>query len=243
MKPTQALPKYLEIKTNLIAQIKTGDFCKSEMLPTEKELCSRYGVSRITIRKTLDELKKEGYVSSRPGFGTKINHHKEDLSAFTLVESFTSEMKEYGSKIKTIKASLTIVYADEERANEMRCEIGDKLYNLKRVRGDDKGPIVYSDTWLHLPFDLPSTQDFLYGSLYQYLIEKGLYFSRLEECLSAQRSTAAIEEMLRQEKNGIVLKRVRRGYDANKHMIELTDNFYNPERYSYEVEVDSIHKF
>ena len=243
MKPTQALPKYLEIKTNLIAQIKTGDFCKSEMLPTEKELCSRYGVSRITIRKTLDELKKEGYVSSRPGFGTKINHHKEDLSAFTLVESFTSEMKEYGSKIKTIKASLTIVYADEERANEMRCEIGDKLYNLKRVRGDDKGPIVYSDTWLHLPFDLPSTQDFLYGSLYQYLIEKGLYFSRCEECLSAQRSTAAIEEMRRQEKNGIVLKRVRRGYDANKHMIELTDNFYNPERYSYEVEVDSIHKF
>ena len=243
MKPTQALPKYLEIKTNLIAQIKTGDFCKSEMLPTEKELCSRYGVSRITIRKTLDELKKEGYVSSRPGFGTKINHHKEDLSAFTLVESFTSEMKEYGSKIKTIKASLTIVYADEERANEMRCEIGDKLYNLKRVRGDDKGPIVYSDTWLHLPFDLPSTQDFLYGSLYQYLIEKGLYFSRFEECLSAQRSTADIEEMLRQEKNGIVLKRVRRGYDANKHMIELTDNFYNPERYSYEVEVDSIHKF
>lgn len=243
MKPTQALPKYLEIKTNLIAQIKTGDFCKSEMLPTEKELCSRYGVSRITIRKTLDELKKEGYVSSRPGFGTKINHHKEDLSAFTLVESFTSEMKEYGSKIKTIKASLTIVYADEERANEMRCEIGDKLYNLKRVRGDDKGPIVYSDTWLHLPFDLPSTQDFLYGSLYQYLIEKGLYFSRFEECLSAQRSTVAIEEMLRQEKNGIVLKRVRRGYDANKHMIELTDNFYNPERYSYEVEVDSIHKF
>lgn len=243
MKSTQALPKYLEIKTNLIAQIKTGDFCKSEMLPTEKELCSRYGVSRITIRKTLDELKKEGYVSSRPGFGTKINHHKEDLSAFTLVESFTSEMKEYGSKIKTIKASLTIVYADEERANEMRCEIGDKLYNLKRVRGDDKGPIVYSDTWLHLPFDLPSTQDFLYGSLYQYLIEKGLYFSRFEECLSAQRSTVAIEEMLRQEKNGIVLKRVRRGYDANKHMIELTDNFYNPERYSYEVEVDSIHKF
>ena len=243
MKPTQALPKYLEIKTNLIAQIKTGYFCKSEMLPTEKELCSRYGVSRITIRKTLDELKKEGYVSSRPGFGTKINHHKEDLSAFTLVESFTSEMKEYGSKIKTIKASLTIVYADEERANEMRCEIGDKLYNLKRVRGDDKGPIVYSDTWLHLPFDLPSTQDFLYGSLYQYLIEKGLYFSRFEECLSAQRSTVAIEEMLRQEKNGIVLKRVRRGYDANKHMIELTDNFYNPERYSYEVEVDSIHKF
>ena len=243
MKPTQALPKYLEIKTNLIAQIKTGDFCKAEMLPTEKELCSRYGVSRITIRKTLDELKKEGYVSSRPGFGTKINHHKEDLSAFTLVESFTSEMKEYGSKIKTIKASLTIVYADEERANEMRCETGDKLYNLKRVRGDDKGPIVYSDTWLRLPFDLPSTQDFLYGSLYQYLIEKGLYFSRFEECLSAQRSTAAIEEMLRQEENGIVLKRVRRGYDANKHMIELTDNFYNPERYSYEVEVDSIHKF
>ena len=103
MKPTQALPKYLEIKTNLIAQIKTGDFCKSEMLPTEKELCSRYGVSRITIRKTLDELKKEGYVSSRPGFGTKINHHKEDLSAFTLVESFTSEMKEYGTPTKSVQ--------------------------------------------------------------------------------------------------------------------------------------------
>lgn len=236
------LPKYLQIKEDLINNIEDGEYAKVDMLPSESDLCKKYGVSRVTIRKTLEELKNENYVFSKAGFGTKINHRRDDLCLFTQVESFTSEMKEYGTNVSTIRSSLTIAYADEELAASMKCEVGTKLFNLKRVRGTEQDPIVYSDTWLHLPFDLPSTRDFLYGSLYSFLISKGLYFSRFEEVLSAGKSDAQIQILLNQEEDGIYLKRIRRGYDSKGELVELTYNFYNPDKYSYEVEVNSIQK-
>ncbi len=237
-----SLPKYLILKDELIHQIKEGEFSKLDMLPTENELCIRYNVSRVTIRKTLNELKKESYIYSRAGFGTRINHRRDDLSAFTQVESFSSEMKEYGTNVVTFRSTLTISYADESLSKVMKCPVGTKLFNLKRVRGNEKGPIVYSDTWLNLPFDLPSTHEFLYGSLYQYLISKGLYFARFEETLSAGRSDAQIQVLLNQDEQGIALKRTRKGYDSKENLVEVTYDFYNPELYSYEVEVSSIHK-
>lgn len=236
------LPKYLQIKSQIVNEIKEGDFSSLEMLPSEKELCIRYEVSRVTIRKALEELKKENYVYSRSGFGTKINHRKDDFSLFTQVKSFTSEMKEYGSKAITMNSSLTVAYADEALAKVMKCKIGTRLFNLKRVRGNEKGPIVYSDTWLNLPYDLPLTHEFLYGSLYEYLITQGTYFARFEEKLSAGHSDNNIREALNQKDDGIYLKRIRRGYNEKDELIELTYNFYNPELYSYEVEVKSIQK-
>ena len=242
MEKKRSLPKYLILKDELIHQIKEGEFSKVDMLPTENELCQRYKVSRVTIRKTLNELKKESYIFSRAGFGTRVNHRRDELSAFTQVESFSSEMKEYGTNVVTFKSTLSICYADESIAETMNCPVGTKLFNLKRVRGNDKGPIVYSDTWLNLPFDLPSSHEFLYGSLYEYLISKGVYFARFEEILSARRSDEEIRKLLNQDEQGIALKRVRKGYDSKENLIEVTYNFYNPELYSYEVEVSSIHK-
>lgn len=236
------LPKYLKIKEDLIQQITAGEFSTFDLLPTEAELCGRYDASRVTIRKALDELKQEDYVFSKAGFGTKINHRRDDLSLFTQVESFTSEMKEYGKKATTLKASLTISYADENLSKELKCPIGTKLFNLRRVRGNEIGPIVYSDTWLHLPYDLPSTHEFLYGSLYEFLISKGTYFARFEETLSAGKSTSDIAALLNQGDEGIYLKRIRRGYNSKDELIEITYNFYNPNLYSYEVEVKSIQK-
>ena len=114
-------------------------------------------------------------------------------------------------------------HKDETQAGELQ----EKLVAVNRVAKVVKGGRIFSFTALTVVGDGNGRVGFGYG-------KAGEVPAAIQK---------AIEQARRNVKNGIVLKRVRRGYDANKHMIELTDNFYNPERYSYEVEVDSIHKF
>lgn len=61
--------RYREIADDLRGRIDGGEFGDRRLLPSESELSSRYEASRVTVRKALDELRAEGLVESRQGFG------------------------------------------------------------------------------------------------------------------------------------------------------------------------------
>lgn len=241
MRNTENLPLYLIIKEDLVNKINDGEYKTHAMLPPEKTLSDIYNVSRVTMRKALDELAKAGLIKRQAGFGTTINHNREDLKLFTMVESFTNEMKESGqSNTHTISSTISIVFADEDLMNRFNCDFSDKIYNLKRVRGSDDKPIVFSDTWLKLPIDLPTDKEFLYGSLYKYLISENIYFSKFEEELEAINPSKNMRDILKLDKDGVVLKRIRKGFDIKGNLIEYTINYYDAKLYRYTVEVASI---
>ena len=61
------MSKYKEIAENIRKDILDGKYNPNEQLPLEKEMCEHYNVSRITIRKAVDELVEEGLVVKRRG--------------------------------------------------------------------------------------------------------------------------------------------------------------------------------
>ena len=121
-------------------------------------------------------------------------------------------------------------------------ELTERLYNLKRVRGIEDKAVVYSDTWLNLNIDLPTSKEFLFGSLYDYLISNNILFSRFEEELDAIISTKELKETLNLAKDVDVLKRVIKGYEISNKLIEYTINYYDASLYTYKVEVAQIEK-
>ena len=68
------VPLYRQLKWILEEGIRQGRFRPGERLPTERELCQRFGVSRITVRQALGELVHEGLVLRQQGSGTFVNH-------------------------------------------------------------------------------------------------------------------------------------------------------------------------
>lgn len=61
--------RYREIADDLRTRIDAGEFGDRRILPSEADLSSRYDASRVTVRRALDELRAEGLVDSRQGFG------------------------------------------------------------------------------------------------------------------------------------------------------------------------------
>ena len=87
------MPLYGQVKQVLLEQIRNNSFPPSQPLPTEKELEKSFGVSRITIRRAITELVKDGYLTRVAGKGTfirspRVQHYdarlggiREDLTA------------------------------------------------------------------------------------------------------------------------------------------------------------------
>jgi GntR family transcriptional regulator len=61
--------RYREIAEDLRARIDAGEMGERRILPSESELSHRYEASRVTVRKALEELRGEGLIDSRQGFG------------------------------------------------------------------------------------------------------------------------------------------------------------------------------
>jgi DNA-binding LacI/PurR family transcriptional regulator len=63
---------YHQLRQDLLARIRRGEFSPGDLLPSENQLCDRYGVSVTTARRALLELVKEGVVYRKAGIGTMV---------------------------------------------------------------------------------------------------------------------------------------------------------------------------
>jgi len=225
-------PFYVQIRDDLLEKIETGFWQEGEIIPTEKELAKTYGVSRVTIRNAVSFLVKSNYLGRVPGYGTTVLSSKPNLQNFTLIQSFTNEMKEMGIPCKTISAEVKLIKATKEIAEIFNCKEGCELTNLRRVRGS-KDPILFSDTYLIPSVKVPDDEEILKGSLYHYLATQNIFFSKFDEYVSAVTLSAEIKELLKIEKEVPILKRKRFSYDMHNSLIEYTETYYDATQYEY----------
>lgn len=71
---TQTQPKFLTIYNTLYKEIQIGKYPSGHALPTEKELCARFDVSRMTLRQAIKLLAEDGIVESTRGKGHFVIH-------------------------------------------------------------------------------------------------------------------------------------------------------------------------
>ena len=67
-------PFYQQLCTGLVAKIRDGTYPDRELLPSERELCLLYNVSRQTVRNALRLMTQQGWVVSQPGKGNIVQN-------------------------------------------------------------------------------------------------------------------------------------------------------------------------
>lgn len=119
-------------------------------MPTELELCSALGVSRITVRRALEELSRLGFIERTPGRGTFVR--PASLRSGDANEGFLDAMRRRGAVVTT-----RLLYAKLEKVNREVAEIlgapkkaaGTPLaWRFTRLRSVDGLPMAVMNTFV-----------------------------------------------------------------------------------------------
>ena len=163
--------KYAEVRDHLegrITKMEPGD-----QLPTEPVLCDEYGVSRITIRRAVDELMREGLLTRVQGRGTFVTEPKYTQQ---IRETFADQVTGfYRQQTLLGREGTTDVLHNRISRQPVAAQMlgmspADELIFLERLR------YVNGTLHQHVVTYLPASkypgvldQDFSRGSLFEYL--------------------------------------------------------------------------
>jgi len=149
MKPDHksALPLYAQVESMLAADITGGTLTPGSRLPNEEELIAQYGVSRTTIRQTIQNLIRRGLVEIRRGKGTFVLQPKmtQELSGLS---GFVEDMQLLGRHASARVLGKQIVPASETVARQLALSAGTPVVRIQRVRLADKVPLSFDETYL-----------------------------------------------------------------------------------------------
>jgi GntR family transcriptional regulator len=140
---------YSRVETVLGGEITDGDLKIGDQLPTEDGLIARFGVSRITVRRAIQNLVSRGLVEVRRGKGTfvaapKITQDLKELSGFV------EDMHALGRKPTARVMGKEIVTADGNVASHLALIRGERVVRIRRVRLADDIPLSFDETYLPL---------------------------------------------------------------------------------------------
>lgn len=225
---------YLELKNKLIEEYKKG-----EKFLTELEICEKYGVSRPTVRKALDELEREGLIERKRGQGTFYTGIKqeEELSKLT---GFTEEAMKQGHKTYSLVLENKLVEIPTDLIKEFGLPKNARVVLLKRVRYLDNEPYALETAYLNPGADIRVLniieKDMGKESLYQILTsEYGIRFSKAIETLEVTRLTKEESKYLSQKEGEPAALRTRYTYTDTNQCIEYVISIYRGDKYKFRV--------
>jgi len=233
------MPLYSQLKDVLLQLVQVDQLQEGNLIPSEREIGERFQVSRITVRRAIDELVREGYLTTQQGKGTFVARPKLQRP-MTQMKSFSTATVDEGHLPGSKLLSLRHEQAVEHIASILKTEKNAWIWIVERLRLVDDEPIGISMAYLNLPPDLSLTPTELTQevSLWSILEKKGITLLRSEETLQA---IAAGEDQakLLQVNQGFPLLLVEGVvYTGQNIPIEYHQIFNRGDRYKYSVQTD-----
>ena len=167
------IPYHYQLRELLRDEITSGRWEVGERLPSERELCETFNLSRTTIREAIDALVSEGFLRREKGRGTFVAEPKITEKWLEAADSFTESMLEQGYQIETRVLNISVIPAPYKVSRELRLPSEEPVIVLDRLRIILQEPILLVTSYIpeKLCPDLVR-EDFTRNSLYQVLREK-----------------------------------------------------------------------
>lgn len=228
-------PAYIRVYNKLKEDIISGEYPLGELLPPEPVLEQLFDVSRTTVRKAVELLCREGYVTVRQGFGTKVigNKVSQNLNVLT---SISQTLVNKGRRIGVKSTYIEEVPASEEVANCLQIEPRQRVICVQRIQMADDKPIAIAKNYL-LPAFVPGIQETREHmvSLYQFLHERyNIVYTAARDRISACSATFEEAQLLEVEPRTALLY-IRRVCQMEEKAVEADFVKLIASQYEFEV--------
>ncbi|UTW12832.1 GntR family transcriptional regulator [Marinobacterium rhizophilum] len=231
-----AKPLYLQLQQRIRDAIHNGQLQYGDAIPPEREIASAMKVSRVTVRRAIDDLVTEGLLVQRQGVGTFVSDRVEQPLNF--LKSFSEVMRERGRTpgSKWLDRSLGLATEDEQRALKLGPD--DEVVRFHRLRLVDDQPMglemaAIPRRFLDNPFAITE-------SLYQVMSELGLRPVKALQRLRAISIDATRAAHLAIPVSSAVLYIERLGLLADDTPVEFTRSWFPGDAYDFVAEIRDL---
>lgn len=235
-------PRYLQVRDQVVAMIRSGKVAVGDMLPTELELCERFDISRHTAREALRRVEAMGLVERRRGSGTRVKAKFSPIVYNHFVDSLEG-LLQYGKATRLVIKQSRLVSVPEELAEDLGVAAGTEVPHLTAIRYQrvQESPLAlcYVELWVPAAtnaqvrqlLDLECSERALYELL------DFMNLSRVSQTLSADAMDRKMAKVLDAKATSPALVIIRRYFDLTEKLILLTISTHPKERFRYTTEL------
>ncbi len=220
---------YIKVLESLKKRINAGVYSIGDALPTEKQLIEEYQVSRITIRKAVDELVKLKLVEKRRGSGTYVLDKQLSHQLTTLAG--TSEIQHNNNKTVEYKVTQFSMVTDHLSIHKLLdLKENEPIYYIRRVKYIDNEPRIVEDSYMPVTLFPDLNISTLKKSKFDYVEhEKQMVIEGSRQEFTAVESDTEIMQLLGLEKSHPImsLKSISNLTDGRK--FDYTEAWFHPD--------------
>jgi GntR family transcriptional regulator len=232
------VPYYRQLYNILRDQLASGTWRPGDRMPSESELIDQYGVSRITVRQSLDILAKEGWVFRRRGRGTFAAQPTIE-QGLTRIISFTEDMLQRGLRPGTRVLAGRLEPASETLAGLLNISPDSELAVLERLRLADDEPMSLEISHLvHRLCPGILDGDFAQTPLHEALRDRaGIRLVRATQSIRAVTATKELAHVLSVSPKAPLFYIERVSYSQLGAAVEYSQIYHRGDRYVFYTEL------
>ncbi|MCC5781184.1 GntR family transcriptional regulator [Nitratireductor sp. B36] len=228
-----AEPLYRRVEMALAEAIHSSRLKRGAVIPSERTLCAALSMSRVTIRRAIEDLEREGLLHRRHGAKTVVSSRLEkSLSTMT---SFSEDMRSRGLEPGCIWISKETARPSPAEMMALGISGGDQIARLKRIRTADDMPIAIETAALPVRF-LPKPAA-VGASLYQALEARGAMPVRAVQRMQSTPITPEEARLLEAPSDTSLLVVERRCFLEDGQIVEFTQTKYRGDVYDFVIEL------
>ncbi|MBO9446988.1 GntR family transcriptional regulator [Ruegeria sp. R14_0] len=229
-------PRYVQLRQRLEQGIADGILPPNSSLPPEREIAELTDLSRVTVRKAIQELVRKGAIEQRQGSGSFVREPvakvEQSLSHLT---SFTEDMERRGLNTTSTWLERGIFLPSPEEMMALGLSANEQVARIHRLREAGGRPMALEKA--ALPLDILPNPTEVTGSLYAVLEQAGYRPVRAIQKISAINLEAPEAELLDVAEGSAGLRIQRTSYLESGRVAELTRSIYRGDAYDFVAEL------
>jgi len=233
-------PLYHQLFSLLKGMILDGTLPYGERIPTEEQLAKAFNVSRITAKRSMDELAKENLVERRRGKGSHIIYKYTPKPVQAPLVGMLQEIESMARNSEAVVIECNLMAPPRSIRDELELLPSQNALHLIRVRMRQGRKFGYYVSWT-AGVEMPENPSmFETEPRLSYFRRNGLEITHVTQTLSAIAASGEVAKALELPEGSPLLTLTRRSYNKDGDVEHLRDHltaFYNPEHFQYKMDL------
>ena len=232
------VPLYHQLYTVLRAAILDGTIPYNAQMPTEHQLAETFEVSRITAKRSMDELAAENLIARFRGKGSHVTYQYKPKPVRAPLVGMLQDLIEM-SKHSTIRViSVDKVVAPAEIRKRLGLTERHTVHKVIRVLSNESGePYAHYVSWTAGTCKGFTKRNLESRARLDVLRDSGIRLAKVDQVLSAEKAGTKIAHELQVEPGEALLSVRRDSYNEEGVVVDVLECLYNPKRYQFAMEL------